>query len=123
METISIENAINLKDVTIIDTRSQKEFLIDTIPGSINLPILDDSERKAVGILYKTDQKKAFDLGFDYFDKKLGKIKKFLGTLDKKKLTDEIASVPPEVRRLISALIKKLRKSTNEVLKKFDMCG
>ena len=37
----------------IIDVRSPAEFAEDHIPGAINLPVLDDSERAEVGTLYK----------------------------------------------------------------------
>jgi tRNA 2-selenouridine synthase len=37
----------------IIDVRSPSEFAEDHIPGSINLPVLDDAERARVGTLYK----------------------------------------------------------------------
>lgn len=40
---------------TVIDVRSPAEFKQDHIPGSINLPVLDDDQRAAVGTLYKED--------------------------------------------------------------------
>lgn len=43
----------------IIDTRSPAEYADDHIPGSINLPVLDNAERARVGTLYK--QVSAFD--------------------------------------------------------------
>jgi len=38
---------------TLIDGRSPAEFAIDHIPGAINLPVLDNEERRIVGTLYK----------------------------------------------------------------------
>jgi tRNA 2-selenouridine synthase len=38
---------------TIIDVRSPSEFAEDHIPGAINLPVLNDSERAEVGTIYK----------------------------------------------------------------------
>ena len=38
---------------TIIDVRSPVEFANGSVPGSINLPILDDEQRRLVGIEYK----------------------------------------------------------------------
>lgn len=38
---------------TIIDARSPSEFAEDRLPGAINLPVLDDEERRVVGTLYK----------------------------------------------------------------------
>ncbi len=37
----------------VIDVRSPSEYLSGHIPGSINIPLFDDNERKAVGIKYK----------------------------------------------------------------------
>lgn len=37
----------------VIDVRSPGEFAEDHIPGAINLPVLDNSERERVGTLYK----------------------------------------------------------------------
>ena len=36
----------------IIDVRSPAEFALDHIPGAINLPVLDDAQRTAVGTEY-----------------------------------------------------------------------
>jgi len=38
---------------TVIDARSPAEFAEDHLPGAINLPVLDDEERRVVGTLYK----------------------------------------------------------------------
>lgn len=45
----------NYSNPVFIDVRSQSEFLEATIPNSINIPILDDLERKIVGTLYKEE--------------------------------------------------------------------
>ena len=37
----------------IIDVRSSSEFAEDRIPGAINLPVLNDTERAQVGTIYK----------------------------------------------------------------------
>ena len=37
----------------IIDVRSNSEFAEDSIPGAINLPVLNDAERAEVGTIYK----------------------------------------------------------------------
>lgn len=36
----------------VIDVRSPSEFVLDHLPGAINLPVLDDDERAEVGTLY-----------------------------------------------------------------------
>ncbi len=37
---------------TIIDVRSPSEWAADHVPGAINLPVLNDAQREAVGTLY-----------------------------------------------------------------------
>ena len=54
MNTISTTKIWNDKKYdTIIDVRSPSEFNEDHIPGAINLPVLDDHERKRIGTIYK----------------------------------------------------------------------
>ena len=43
----------NKKYDTIIDVRSPSEFNEDHIPGAINLPVLDDEERKKLELFIK----------------------------------------------------------------------
>jgi tRNA 2-selenouridine synthase len=43
----------------IIDARSPSEFALDHLPGAINCPVLDDTQRVEVGTLYK--QTSAFE--------------------------------------------------------------
>lgn len=40
-------------NLPLIDVRAEVEFAKGAFPSSVNLPILDDEERKAVGICYK----------------------------------------------------------------------
>ncbi len=53
--TISLEQALALRDkgALLVDARSPDEFAEATIPGAINVPILDNEEREEVGTLYK----------------------------------------------------------------------
>ncbi len=37
----------------LIDARSPSEYALDHLPGALNLPVLDDEERRLVGTLYK----------------------------------------------------------------------
>lgn len=56
IEDISVEQFVELLgrgDVTPIDVRSPGEFGEGTIPGSVNVPIFDDDERRQIGIIYK----------------------------------------------------------------------
>jgi tRNA 2-selenouridine synthase len=43
----------------VLDARSPAEFAEDHLPGAINVPVLDDSERALVGTIYK--QESAFE--------------------------------------------------------------
>jgi len=53
-----------LKETPLIDVRSPSEFRDGSIPYSINLPILDDAERVAVGTCYKQrGEEEAIKLG------------------------------------------------------------
>lgn len=40
---------------TLIDARSPAEYAHDHLPGAINLPVLDDEQRRIVGTLYKQE--------------------------------------------------------------------
>lgn len=53
--TISLEQTLALrnKGAVLVDARSPAEFAEATIPGAINVPILDNEERAEVGTLYK----------------------------------------------------------------------
>lgn len=53
--TIDLEQALVLRDkgALLVDARSPDEFAEATIPGAINVPILDNAERAEVGTLYK----------------------------------------------------------------------
>jgi tRNA 2-selenouridine synthase len=46
-----------------IDARSPSEFALDHLPGSINLPVLDDTERARIGTLYTSSAFEARRLG------------------------------------------------------------
>jgi tRNA 2-selenouridine synthase len=47
----------------VIDARSPHEFLVDHLPGAVNLPVVDDAEFAEVGIRYKSDQHAAYLIG------------------------------------------------------------
>ncbi|MFW6383219.1 MAG: tRNA 2-selenouridine(34) synthase MnmH [Nanoarchaeota archaeon] len=86
MEKINIEKAWeDYSSYLFVDTRSPAEFEEDHVPRSYNLPIFDDTERKNIGILYKADKQKAFDLGIDYYSKKLPGLVKEIRKLPRNK--------------------------------------
>jgi tRNA 2-selenouridine synthase len=52
---IHIEDALKDREkYTWIDARSESEFLKGHLPGAINVPLLNNEERKEIGIAYKT---------------------------------------------------------------------
>lgn len=56
----------------IIDVRSPSEFLEDHIPGSVNLPVLNDAEREEVGTIYcKISKHDARRIGAGYVTKNI----------------------------------------------------
>ena len=50
--TVDLSSAARDAFDAIIDVRSPAEFALDHIPGAINLPVLDDAQRAAVGTEY-----------------------------------------------------------------------
>ncbi|MCB1178956.1 MAG: hypothetical protein KDK36_15330, partial [Leptospiraceae bacterium] len=58
----------------IIDVRSESEFELDHIPGSINFPVLNDDERKEVGTIYKKNPFTAKQLGARLISSNISKI-------------------------------------------------
>lgn len=53
--TITLEQSLALRDrgAIMVDARSPAEYADATIPGAINVPVLDDAQRAEVGTLYK----------------------------------------------------------------------
>jgi tRNA 2-selenouridine synthase len=52
--TLTIEDFLNLRSsLPVVDVRSEKEFEEGHIPGAVNIPILNNEERVAVGTDYK----------------------------------------------------------------------
>lgn len=69
---VSIQQIKELDDVTFIDVRSPKEYKEGTIPGAINIPLLDDLERAKVGTIYKQEcPQKAINIGKEIVTPKL----------------------------------------------------
>lgn len=78
------KNNLN-EDYIFIDLRSESEYRDETIPGAINIPILDDDERKIVGTAYKQeDAEKAKMLGLEFVGKKLPQMYKKISHLNTK---------------------------------------
>lgn len=70
----------------LIDVRAPVEFAAGAIPGSLNLPILDDQERADVGTTYKQQgQEKAIALGYEIVsgENKKQKVQRWLDFIHK----------------------------------------
>lgn len=82
---VTIEKAINMEDKIFIDVRSPSEFAKGSIPGAINIPILDDDERIDVGTTYTNKSpEEAKTKGIEYASPKLSSIYDRISMLAKK---------------------------------------
>lgn len=71
MKCINIQDALR-KNYTLIDVRAPYEYQADTIPGAVNVPLLDNTEREKVGTIYKEKgSKEARNLGLELIADKL----------------------------------------------------
>jgi tRNA 2-selenouridine synthase len=71
-KVVPIEQLFNLEDVITVDVRSPSEYVDGTIPGSINIPLFDDTERTVIGTIYKQDcPQKATEKGYEIAASKL----------------------------------------------------
>ncbi|MGB9802864.1 tRNA 2-selenouridine(34) synthase MnmH [Desulfofundulus sp.] len=53
IKEINVTEALSLRDVLLLDVRSEGEYGEATIPGAVNVPLLDNVERALVGTVYK----------------------------------------------------------------------
>ena len=66
MTEIDDLKSVFLSETPLIDTRSPSEFAKGSLPTAVNLPLMTDQEREAVGIRYKTHgQEAAIQLGHE----------------------------------------------------------
>lgn len=79
----------------LIDVRSESEFRQGHIPGAINIPVLNDGQRKEVGITYKQKgRREAVIKGFDLAGPSLGKFIIKAGKISSSPGTENINSQP-----------------------------
>ncbi|GAW91546.1 tRNA 2-selenouridine(34) synthase MnmH [Calderihabitans maritimus] len=72
---INVEEALNIENAVFIDVRSPQEFAEDHLPGAINIPLLDNEERKQVGEIYHREgQLAARRVGLDIVSPKLPRL-------------------------------------------------
>ena len=86
LNSISIVSLLERKEQfhDIVDVRTPDEFLIDHIPGSINLPVLSSEERAVVGTLYKKDSFEGKKLGASLISKNIAShLKEFFKDKDR----------------------------------------
>lgn len=66
------EELMNIKNLIFVDVRSEFEFQKETIPGAINIPILNDDERVEISTIYDNkDHECAKKLAIRYASVKL----------------------------------------------------
>ena len=75
---LDIESILELDRPLFIDLRSPSEFLKGSIPGSVNIPLLDDQEREIIGLIYRQDQEKARLKGLSFVSPKLPEIAAYI---------------------------------------------
>lgn len=87
LQMINYEEILNEKlngSYVLIDVRSPKEHISEAIPGSINLPLFDDEERKIIGTIYDNESTdKAKRIGIEAASKRLPMIYEKVAQLDK----------------------------------------
>lgn len=50
---ITVKEALESNEALLVDVRSEDEYSEDTIPGAVNIPVLNNVERAAVGTAYR----------------------------------------------------------------------
>ncbi|CAA7602506.1 tRNA 2-selenouridine synthase [Acididesulfobacillus acetoxydans] len=72
---LSVTELAGLPDPALIDVRSEGEFAAATIPGAVNLPLLNDREREEVGKVYtRVSPAAARELGLRLVSPKLPRL-------------------------------------------------
>ena len=71
-QDINIQEARQNRSLRFIDVRSPGEYAQGTIPGAVNIPLLDDNERALVGTTYKQKgSKQATELAMEIVSPKI----------------------------------------------------
>ena len=52
---ITIKEALKREDALLIDVRSEEEYTRATIPGAINVPVVNNEERALIGTMYRRE--------------------------------------------------------------------
>src|SRR6056297_1653437 len=81
---INYQDSLNLKNSIYIDARTKKEYNEETIPGAVNIELLDHNERKIIGTIYKNqNSKKAKLKGVELVSPKIPDLIKKINQLSK----------------------------------------
>jgi len=82
---IDYEKSLKLKNKIYVDARTKEEFKEATIPGAVNIELLNFEERKIIGTIYKNQSpKKAKFKGVELVSPKIPKLIKQVNSLQKK---------------------------------------
>ena len=86
-QDITVEELLKQRqELTLIDVRSPGEYREFTIPGSLNIPLLDDAERAEIGTTYKqVSFQAAKDRGLQIISAKLPEFIKQFEQIDSRK--------------------------------------
>ena len=75
----SINQLFSDDEILLIDSRSEKEFEDDSIPGALNFPVLNNRERHYTGLTYtKFSRTSAVNLAINYAERKKKSLFEFL---------------------------------------------
>ncbi|KJR99442.1 MAG: tRNA 2-selenouridine synthase [Peptococcaceae bacterium BRH_c4a] len=82
IRSIGVDEAINISDAVMVDVRSEDEYQEASIPGAVNVPLLNNEERARVGTQYKqVNHNSARRLGLEIVSPKLAEMVKAIDTL------------------------------------------
>ncbi|WP_410208204.1 tRNA 2-selenouridine(34) synthase MnmH [Fusobacterium sp.] len=85
MKLMNFEDFLKEESAILVDVRTPKEFTIDNVPNTVNIPVLLDEERVEVGTTYvQVSKEKAKELGIQFISKRLPEIFKQVQELSEK---------------------------------------
>ena len=104
---ITVKECWHRRNCFLVDVRSPQEFLDGCLPDAVNLPLLDDTERKTVGILYKRyGQRRAVERGYRILEPKLDALRKRFQRFPKSKTAVVYCSRGGMRSQVITALMR-----------------
>lgn len=70
---IELEDLLNRDDYILIDVRTSAEYLEGAVPGSINIPLFNETEREKIGIVYTKSPQAAKYIAMDIVGPKISR--------------------------------------------------